>query len=125
MKAVTQGATTKITDLCGGDLNLITPELVCQAALAGDAIAREIYEQAGTMIGYGVANVVVAVTPRRVILGGGVVAAGDLILEPIRRAARARVRVADAEAVEIIPAQLGNNAGLMGAAVWARQQVEK
>ncbi|MBI1763738.1 MAG: ROK family protein [Acidobacteria bacterium] len=123
MRAVVQGATTKITELCAGDLNLITPELIYQAALAGDEVAREIYEFAGKAIGYGIANVVMALTPRRVLIGGGVAAAGDLILEPIRRTVRDRVRVADKDAIEILPATLGNNAGLMGAAVWARQNV--
>lgn len=123
MRAVVQGATTKITELCDGDLNQVTPELIYQAALAGDAVAREIYQFAGEAIGYGIANVVMALTPRRIIIGGGVAAAGDLILEPIRRTVRDRVRVADKDAIEILPATLGNNAGLMGAAVWARQNV--
>jgi glucokinase len=65
--------------------------------------------------------VVIALTPRRVIIGGGVAAAGDLIFEPIRCTVRERVRVSDTNAIEIVPAQLGNNAGLMGAAMWARQ----
>ncbi len=122
VKAVMQGATTRITAMCQDDLNLITPELVCQAALAGDQVAREIYDTAGAAIGYGIANIVIALTPRRIIIGGGVAAAGDLILEPIRRTVRERVILADADAYEIIPATLGNNAGLMGAAVWAQQQ---
>lgn len=124
MRAVVQGGTTRITALCEGDLNRITPELVYEAALAGDAVAREIYEQAGRVIGYGIANVVTALTPRRVIIGGGVAAAGDMILEPIRRTVKERVRLSDAEAFEIVPATLGNNAGLLGAAVWAKQQNE-
>lgn len=122
MRAVVQGATTRITIMCAGDLNRITPELIYQAALAGDGVAREIYEQAGRAIGYGIANVVIALTPRRIIIGGGVAAAGDLILEPIRRTVRERVRVSDTNAIEIVTAELGNNAGLMGAALWARQQ---
>jgi glucokinase len=119
VKAVMQGATTSITAMCEDDLNRITPELVCQAALAGDKVAREIYEIAGTAIGYGISNVCIALTPNRVIIGGGVAAAGDLILEPIRRTVKARVVLADPNAYEIVPATLGNNAGLMGAAVWA------
>jgi glucokinase len=122
MRAVVQGGTTRITSLCEGDLNRITPELVYEAALAGDAVAREIYEQAGRVIGHGIANVVTALTPHRVIIGGGVAAAGDMILEPIRRTVKERVRLSDAEAFEIVPATLGNNAGLLGAAVWAKQQ---
>jgi glucokinase len=124
MKAVVQGRNTMIADLAGRDLNRITPELICEAALAGDRVAREIYEFAGTIIGAGVANIVTAVNPRRVVIGGGIAAAGELILEPIRGSMLERVFLTDANYVEVVPAQLGNNAGLIGAAVWARQQVE-
>jgi glucokinase len=124
MKAVVQGATTRITAMCNDDLNLVTPELVCQAALAGDKVAREIYETAGAAIGYGIANVVIALTPRRIIIGGGVAAAGDLIFEPIRRTVKERAVLADPNAYEIVPATLGNNAGLMGAAIWAQQHAK-
>ncbi|MBK9707915.1 MAG: ROK family protein [Acidobacteria bacterium] len=123
MKAVVQGHGTLIADLCGGDLNRITPELVCEAAKAGDAIAREIYDFAGMVIGAGVANVITAVNPRRIVIGGGVAAAGELILEPIRRSIHERVFLTDAGNIDVVPAQLGNSAGLIGAAVWAREHI--
>lgn len=124
MKAVVQGRNTTIAEMCDGDLNKITPELVCEAARRGDDAAREIYEFAGKIIGAGIANVITAVTPRRIVIGGGVAAAGELILDPIRRSMRERVFLVDALQVEVVLAQLGNNAGLIGAAVWARQQLE-
>jgi glucokinase len=124
MKAVVQGRNTAIADLAGRDLNRITPELICEAAMSGDAVAREIYEFAGMIIGAGIANIVIAVNPRRVVIGGGIAAAGELILDPIRRSMQERVFLTDVHCVEVVPAQLGNNAGLIGAAVWAQQQVE-
>jgi glucokinase len=123
MKAVVQGQTTLIAEMAGGDLNCITPELICEAANSGDAVAREIYEFAGMMIGAGIANIVIAVNPRRVVIGGGVAASGDLILDPIRRSLHDRLFLTDADQVEVVPAQLGNNAGLIGAAYWARLQL--
>lgn len=125
MKAVVQGRGTRIADLCGGDLNRITPELVCEAALAGDKVARDIYEFAGMIIGVGVANVVTAVSPRKVVIGGGVAAAGELILDPIRRSLAERAFMTETVKVEIVPALLGNTAGLIGAAIWARNHVEE
>jgi glucokinase len=124
MKAVVQGRNTIIAEMCDNDLNLITPELVCEAARRGDEAAREIYEFAGKVIGAGIANVITAVTPRRIVIGGGVAAAGELILDPIRRSMRARVFLVDSLQVEVVLAQLGNNAGLVGAALWARQHIE-
>ncbi len=124
MKAVVQGRNTLIAELAGQDLNRITPELICEAAKSGDPVALEIYEFAGMIIGAGVANVVTAVNPRRIVIGGGVAAAGELIIDPIRRSMKERVFLTDANQVEVVPAQLGNSAGLIGAAVWARQNIE-
>ena len=80
-------------------------------------------EFAGKVIGAGIANVITAVTPRRIVIGGGVAAAGELILDPIRRSMRARVFLVDSLKVEVVQAQLGNNAGLIGAALWARETI--
>jgi glucokinase len=123
MKAVVQGRNTIIAEMCENDLNRITPELICEAARSGDEAAREIYEFAGKVIGAGVANVIMAVTPRRIVIGGGVAAAGDLIIDPIRRSMRARVFMVDSLQVEVVQALLGNNAGLIGAALWAREMI--
>jgi glucokinase len=122
MKAVTQGLTTRIGELCEYDLNRITPELIAQAAQTGDQIAMEIYERAGFYLGIAAANVCVAVGPRRIIIGGGVAKVGDLLLEPIRRTLRERVKVIPIEQVEVVPSQLGENAGVVGAACWTADQ---
>lgn len=119
LKAVTQGLTTKIADLCRNDLNLITPKLIWQAALDGDEIARDIYERAGFYLGIAAANVCVAVGPRRIIIAGGVAQAGDLLLAPIRRTLREHVTVMPVDQVEVVQSQLGDNAGMIGVACWA------
>ena len=125
MKAVVQGATTRIAELCENDLNRITPELICQAAIDGDSIAKDIYEQAGYYIGVAVASIVTAVNPRRVVMGGGVAAAGEVILDPIRRTVQTRVCLTDLKHVQVVLAELGNTAGLIGAAMWAKEHVDE
>ncbi|MEW5869882.1 MAG: ROK family protein [Chloroflexota bacterium] len=122
LKAVTQGLTTSIGELCDYDLNRITPELIAQAARAGDEIAANIYEKAGFYLGVAAANLCAAVGPRRIIVAGGVAHAGQLLLEPMQRTMRARVSIMPVEQVEIVTAQLGNNAGVIGAALWAANQ---
>jgi glucokinase len=119
MKAVAQGLTTQIDDLCEHDLNRITPELIAIAARAGDGIARSIYEKAGFYIGIAAASICAAIGPRRIVIGGGVAQAGELLLDPIRRCLRERVFVMPVEKVEVVPSQLGNNAGVIGVACWA------
>jgi len=123
LKAVTQGLTTKIADLCENDLNRITPELIARAAQDGDEIAKDIYERAGFYLGIAAANVCVTVGPRRIIIAGGVSQAGGLLLDPIRRTVRERVTVMPVEQVEVLPSQLGNNAGVIGVACWAAKQL--
>ena len=119
MKAVSQGLTTQIAKLCGYDLNRITPKLIAKAAEAGDEIAKEIYEKAGFYIGIAASSICASIGPRRIIVGGGVARAGDLLLEPIRRTIRERVYVMPVDQVEVVPSQLGDNAGVIGVACWA------
>jgi len=123
MKAVTQGLTTRIGEMCEYDLNRITPELIAQAATAGDQIAAEIYERAGFYLGIAAANVCVAVGPRRIIIGGGVAQVGDLLLAPIRRTLQERVTVIPIEQVEVVQSQLGDNAGVIGVARWTADRL--
>jgi glucokinase len=122
MKAVSQGLTTRITELVDHDLNRITPKIIAQAAHEGDRIAQEIFDRAGFYIGIAVANVMISLNPQRVVIGGGVARAGELLLEPIRRTAYSRVFLMPKEQVEILPARLGNDAGPVGAALWAYEQ---
>jgi glucokinase len=124
LKAVTQGLTTRIGDMADYDLNRITPELIHQAAIEGDEIAQEIFDQAGFYIGIAVASIIAAVGPRRVVIGGGVAQAGDLLLDPIRRTVDERVFMVPREKVMIVPAELGVHAGLIGAALWARENLQ-
>lgn len=123
MKAVTQGLTTRIGEMCEYDLNRIRPELIARAAQEGDQIAMEIYERAGFYLGIAAANICVAIGPRRIIIGGGVSQVGELLLEPIRRTLRERVRVMPVEQVEVVQSQLGDNAGVIGVAAWTADRL--
>lgn len=122
IKAVIQGLTTEIGKLCHYDLNRITPDLIASAAGEGDPIARDIYYKAGFAIGIAAANICTAVGPERIIIGGGVAQAGDLLLEPIRETLRERVRIMPISKVDIVPASLGDSAGVIGVACWTAAQ---
>jgi glucokinase len=125
VKAVMQGLTTDIGKLVNYDLNRITPKVIYQAAIGGDALAHEIFERAGYYIGVAVANVLVSVGPRKVVIGGGVSQAGELLLDPIRRTVHELVHVMLVEHVQIVLAELGINAGLIGSARWAWEMENK
>lgn len=90
------------------------------AARDGDAAAVDAIEQAGRLIGVAIANLTIFVTPQRVVIGGGVAEAGDLLLIPLRAEIQRRAgNVAPLEHIEILPATLGPDAGAIGAALFA------
>jgi glucokinase len=92
---------------------------VAEAALQGDQLARRLWEETGLYLGIGVANVVNLFNPQLIVLGGGVTRAGDLLFEPVRRYARERAMRDLIKGVEIVPAALGDDVGIVGAAAVA------
>jgi len=87
------------------------------AARAGDLRAQEGLRDAGRYLGIGVSNVVVLVGVDRVVLGGGVAAAGEMLLEPIREELQRRVHVTDVVRIKVVCGELGIWAGAIGAAL--------
>ena len=122
MKAVTQGITTKIGELVNFDLNQITPEVIARAADMGDAVAQNILNTAGYYLGTGIANVVIMLAPERVVIGGGMARLGDWIMKPIHETLKQRVHTIPLDRLKVVPAALGDEAGVIGAAIWASQQ---
>lgn len=100
-----------------------TAEEAVQAARSGDAAALRGLGEIGRWLGIAVANVVVTLTPERVVIGGGVAGAGDLLLDPVRAEVRRRVHVTDLDEVAIVPAELGAWAGAIGAGVHGAESV--
>ena len=94
-----------------------TPEEAVRAAQAGDARALAGLADVGRYLGIGIANMVTVITPDRIVLGGGVAAAGDLLFGPIRAEIARRVTTTSLDDVTIVAAELGTLAGAIGAAV--------
>lgn len=110
------GKSTKFREMAGAD-GEITPYIVAKAAEAGDPVSKRIFEIVGTYIGMGLVSVINLLNPEKVIIGGGVAAAGDLLLDPIRKTIKERAMVVAGNSVEIVPAELGNSAGVIGASM--------
>jgi glucokinase len=89
-----------------------------ERARAGDRRSTDAFDRAGTLIGLAIANVLIFLCPDRVVVGGGVAQAGDLLFEPLRRSVAAHARVAPLDRIAIAPPQLGAHAGAIGAALW-------
>jgi glucokinase len=119
VKAVQQGQATLIGELTNFDLNKITPKVIADAAVQGDEIAQRIWNDAGHYIGTGIANILVTLATNKIVISGGVAAAGDLLLNPIRKTLEKRVFLVPLDEVEVVLGALGNDAGILGMAQWA------
>lgn len=94
-----------------------TAEDGVRAARGGDERAIAGLAEVGRWLGIAIGNLVVVLNPDRVVIGGGVAGAGELLLEPIRAEVRRRVHVTSLDALEIVSAELGVWAGAVGAAI--------
>ena len=93
----------------------ITAQVVAGAARDGDPVAASIWDASMRLLGAGVVSIIHAFNPRLVILGGGVTRSGEQLLEPVRRVIDERAMPWLREAVEIVPAALGEMTGILGA----------
>lgn len=98
----------------------ITPRLVAEMAREGDALCSDIMAQTGYYVGLAVCNIIVLCDPDQVVLGGGIAAAGEVLFAPVRQTVADRSRISGFDPARIVPAQLGNLAGIYGAGalVW-------
>jgi glucokinase len=96
-----------------------TMEDVVVGAEEGDPASIAALEQATTYLGIGIANILTMIGPERIVIGGGAATAGDALLDPIRAAVAGRVTLVPPDRIEIVPAQLGYEAGAIGAALAA------
>jgi glucokinase len=109
-------------ELYGPDAD--APALVARAR-GGDERAREALARMGRSLGAGIASLVNVFDPELVVVGGGFgAAAGDLVLEPAREAARAEAILPANSTLRVVPAELGPEAGLVGAGLVAFEALE-
>jgi len=114
VRLMLSGNAPRLHELCGGDLNRVTAAMIGQAAREGDTMLASAIERMGIWIGIAAANMVSALHPGMIVLGGGVAQLGDLLIEPVRRTIRGRVGMFPTDDVEVRASQLGDKAGLLG-----------
>src|SRR6266508_128036 len=98
-----------------------TAEEVYGAARAGDATALAAIEHVVQWLGVALANAYVLLAPDAFVVGGGIAAAGDLLLGPLEAAVRRHVFIVPPERIRVLPAALGSYAGAIGAALFGRE----
>ena len=111
----------RLRELASGDPDRLLGRMVTEAAMEGDAAAVELLGDLGRWLGEGMAQIAAVLDPALFVVGGGVVEAGDLLIQPARvalgRTLTARTHRPD---IPVVPATLGNEAGMIGAADLAR-----
>ena len=111
------GARTAIFERVGGDLARVNASLVDDAYRAGDAYSRALWAEVGELLGTAIANLVTLLNPARLILGGGVLLGCPALGELVRRTFEAKVSKSAGKGLSIEHAWLGDDAGVIGAAV--------
>jgi len=119
-RRIKEGEKSRLTDIVSGDLEAITAEKIALAAQDGDRLALEVISRAASYLGAGMVNLVNIFNPEMIIVGGGLSKMGDLLLKPAREIVRERAFPLCTGAVRIATAGLGDDGGVLGAAIYAR-----
>ncbi len=125
LRLLEQGRKSILEDQVGSDHDKLTPKLIAEAAQAGDELARQVVQDTGYYVGVALCDCIVLTDPDLILIGGGIAAAGDLLFDTIRRTVRHRSRISGFDVAKIIPAELGNKAGMYGAAAMAWEELEE
>lgn len=120
---INKGLKTSIPELVKGNLELITPEVISRAAKMGDTLARRTMQRLGECLGIALSNAISLLDPERVVVGGGVSNAGELLFNPIRDTIQERLFSYPLTKIEVVPAKLGENGGVIGAAMYAMSKI--
>ena len=123
-RRIKQGEKSSLTDMVEGKIEHITAEKVEAAARSGDTLAQEVIQKTATYLGIGLVNLVNIFNPEMIVVGGGLSKMGDLLLNPARQVVKERAYEMAFQAVRIVPAQFGDDAGILGAVIFARLQRE-
>ncbi len=113
---VLRGCETIILDLADGDIRNIDAKTVFDAARRGDPIALEILDKTAHHLATAILTIMQAFDPKCMVIGGGVAAAGDLLLEPLRKIVKQYAWTGPGEVVDIRASTLGDDAGIFGGA---------
>ena len=124
-KAAQRGDAPYLYKTTGTDIAEIRSGAIADAIENGDKVVRRLVEEASEAIGYAVMNIVHILSPDKIILGGGLVEAmEELIVGTVKRTARQSVMSVYKGRFDVVAAKLGDDAGVLGAAAWAKEQIQ-
>jgi len=115
VEAVDAGEPSSLADKARGN-GKITSKMIYEAAVAGDELANRIFRETGNYLGIGIVNMLHTLNPARVVLSGGMIAAGDMLMRPVRETVEKRAIPDVRRNCDIVFATLGEDAGFIGGA---------
>lgn len=125
-KAAHRGDAPYLLKRAGTDLAEIRSGAIADAIKNGDTSIRRLVEEAAEAIGLAVANIVHLLAPDKIVLGGGLIEAmEELFVGTVRKTARKSVMNVYKDRFEVVAAKLGDDAGVLGAAAWAKQELTR
>ncbi|HEY66204.1 MAG TPA: ROK family protein [Caldilineae bacterium] len=124
-EAITSGERSLLQDMSQGDLEQITGKMVYEAALKEDPLAIEVLRRAGQYLGVGIVNLLHLFNPAMIIIGGSVAKAGDFLFQPMWEIIRQRSHPSYWEDLRIVPPELGDDVGLLGALALVLSEVQE
>lgn len=116
VEGIEAGRETILTAMCGGDLGSITGKMLSGGVAQGDEFCKWVMHETGVWLGLGISSLVNLLNPEKVVLCGGMIAAGDALFDPIRETVKANSFEVPGKRAEILPAGLGADSGVIGAA---------
>lgn len=117
------GRHTSLIQKSDHDLRYVTPAMIAEAASEGDPVSIETLNETGYYLGIAIANAINILNPDKVVIGGGIAQAGDLLFGPIRRSVEVNALYAPLQVCQILPAELGDDAGVLGGAAMVLQRM--
>ena len=117
------GYESVLTELVGGQLDRITAATVYEACVLNDPYANEVMAETAKILGAGLANIINVLNPEAIVIAGGVTRAGEHLFAPLRSEVRRRAFRSAYDACRILPAQLPETAGMIGAAAVFKKTV--
>jgi glucokinase len=121
LEAIEAGRPTTLLERVRGDPSLLTPVVLEEAALAGDEVAMEIYDRATRHLGLAIANMVTVLNPATLVLGGGVLMRCPGMRQVVADSVHRYTEWVSRRVVKIAQAALGDESGLIGAALLAAE----
>ena len=113
-EAVERGQASTLREAAGGDFDRLTIPMVVEAAAQGDAVARAALEETGRYLGIGLANLINALNPQRIVFGGILTLAHEFLMPVIEAVIRERALRWSRETAELVIATHGSDACVMG-----------